>query len=209
MSPSRSRRGRSWRGCRRYCGASQRTARPSEKETLGFDDLEIDGVSREVRVSGQVVALTPKEFDLLYTDGVEPTNRVHAIGAARGALGSCLRGRPLHRDRSHQASSREDRARSVEAAPSRDGVGRRLPVRAMSRARLPALVAGVVLAGCAGKPCARRRAWREGKRASRPRTALADRPGRHGGGDRRGAPAAWRTPPFAGDSWRSRRSPFS
>ena len=38
----------------------------SEKEKLVFDDLEVDGVSREASVRGHVVALTPKEFDLLY-----------------------------------------------------------------------------------------------------------------------------------------------
>jgi DNA-binding response OmpR family regulator len=37
-----------------------------EKERLAFDDLEIDGISREVRVEGKAVLLTPKEFDLLY-----------------------------------------------------------------------------------------------------------------------------------------------
>jgi DNA-binding response OmpR family regulator len=45
---------------------------PSEKESLAFDDLEIDGVSREVRVSGRLVALTPKEFDLLYMMALSP-----------------------------------------------------------------------------------------------------------------------------------------
>jgi DNA-binding response OmpR family regulator len=45
---------------------------PSEKESLAFDDLEIDGVSREVRVNGRLVALTPKEFDLLYTMASSP-----------------------------------------------------------------------------------------------------------------------------------------
>jgi DNA-binding response OmpR family regulator len=34
-------------------------------ETLSFDDLVIDRRSREVRVDGRVVELTPKEFDLL------------------------------------------------------------------------------------------------------------------------------------------------
>src|SRR5918996_2722449 len=38
----------------------------SKKERLRFNDLDVDGVSREVRVRGQVAALTPKEFDLLY-----------------------------------------------------------------------------------------------------------------------------------------------
>jgi DNA-binding response OmpR family regulator len=37
-----------------------------ERENLAFGELEVDGASREVRVRGRRVALTPKEFDLLY-----------------------------------------------------------------------------------------------------------------------------------------------
>ena len=44
----------------------------TEKERLVFDGLEIDGVSREVRVRGRVVTLTPKEFDLLYLMASSP-----------------------------------------------------------------------------------------------------------------------------------------
>jgi DNA-binding response OmpR family regulator len=43
-----------------------------QKERLAFDDLEIDGNSREVRVEGQAVVLTPKEFDLLYLMASRP-----------------------------------------------------------------------------------------------------------------------------------------
>jgi DNA-binding response OmpR family regulator len=45
---------------------------PSKKATLSFDGLEVDGVSREVRVGGQVVALTPKEFDLIHLMASNP-----------------------------------------------------------------------------------------------------------------------------------------
>jgi DNA-binding response OmpR family regulator len=44
----------------------------SEREKLLFDDLEIDGSSREVRFEGQSAALTPKEFDLLYLMASSP-----------------------------------------------------------------------------------------------------------------------------------------
>jgi DNA-binding response OmpR family regulator len=37
-----------------------------DAETLSFDGLEIDATSREVRVNGEPVALTPREFDLLH-----------------------------------------------------------------------------------------------------------------------------------------------
>jgi two-component system response regulator ResD len=42
------------------------------EEPLRFGDLEIDALSREVRVAGRRVALTPKEFDLLYFLATSP-----------------------------------------------------------------------------------------------------------------------------------------
>jgi DNA-binding response OmpR family regulator len=41
-------------------------------EPLRFDDLELDPRSREVRVSGRAVAMTPKEFDLLHFLAADP-----------------------------------------------------------------------------------------------------------------------------------------
>jgi DNA-binding response OmpR family regulator len=46
--------------------------KPGEEESLVFDDLELDGASREVRVRGRVISLTPKEFDLLYVMASRP-----------------------------------------------------------------------------------------------------------------------------------------
>ena len=43
-----------------------RRAQPREASpNLDFEDLQIDGVTREVRLHGEVVPTTPKEFDLL------------------------------------------------------------------------------------------------------------------------------------------------
>jgi DNA-binding response OmpR family regulator len=39
---------------------------------LSFDGLDVDGASREVRVADSAVALTPKEFDLLYLMASNP-----------------------------------------------------------------------------------------------------------------------------------------
>jgi DNA-binding response OmpR family regulator len=39
---------------------------------LRFDDLEIDPRAREVKIGGEVVALTPKEFDLLHLMAANP-----------------------------------------------------------------------------------------------------------------------------------------
>jgi DNA-binding response OmpR family regulator len=44
----------------------------SKKERLSFDGLEVDGAVREVRVGGHVVALTPKEFDLIHLMASSP-----------------------------------------------------------------------------------------------------------------------------------------
>jgi DNA-binding response OmpR family regulator len=53
---------------RRGAAAQETTGRAR----LRFDGLEVDGVSREVRVRGAVVALTPKEFDLLHLMASSP-----------------------------------------------------------------------------------------------------------------------------------------
>ncbi|MEA3511188.1 MAG: response regulator transcription factor, partial [Actinomycetota bacterium] len=44
---------------------SARTAPPAPEVVTAYDGLEIDGRSREVRVDGDLVDLTAKEFDLL------------------------------------------------------------------------------------------------------------------------------------------------
>jgi DNA-binding response OmpR family regulator len=44
----------------------------TEKENLTFGELEVDGASREVRMRGRSVALTPKEFDVLYLMASNP-----------------------------------------------------------------------------------------------------------------------------------------
>jgi DNA-binding response OmpR family regulator len=41
-------------------------------ERFSFDGLDVDGVSREVRMRGRAVTLTPKEFDLLYLMASSP-----------------------------------------------------------------------------------------------------------------------------------------
>jgi DNA-binding response OmpR family regulator len=41
-------------------------------DKLAYGDLELNGASREVRVRGRAVALTPREFDLLYAMARSP-----------------------------------------------------------------------------------------------------------------------------------------
>lgn len=45
---------------------SENGSSPEDDGALVFDGLEVDGRSREVRLDGNLVSLTPKEFDLLY-----------------------------------------------------------------------------------------------------------------------------------------------
>ncbi|MBE3586371.1 response regulator transcription factor [Desulfofundulus thermocisternus] len=51
---------------RRYGGGK------NEPEVLVYDGLTIDPLSHRVEVNGQVVNLTPKEYDLLYTMALSP-----------------------------------------------------------------------------------------------------------------------------------------
>jgi DNA-binding response OmpR family regulator len=45
---------------------SKNGSSPEDDGALVFDGLKVDGRSREVRLDGNLVSLTPKEFDLLY-----------------------------------------------------------------------------------------------------------------------------------------------
>src|SRR5262249_24407031 len=64
---------------------------------------------------------------------VEPEPRVLPRPAHAPGVGVLLRTRHRHGDRAHAPAAREGRARSVESAASRDGLGRRLPVVRMRR----------------------------------------------------------------------------
>ncbi|MBA3431371.1 MAG: response regulator transcription factor [Actinobacteria bacterium] len=44
-----------------------------QAQTLGFDDLVIEGGSRRVTLAGDLVTLTPREFDLLYLMASHPS----------------------------------------------------------------------------------------------------------------------------------------
>jgi DNA-binding response OmpR family regulator len=52
--------------------AARDSAGAGEKQSLVFDELEVDGVTREARIEGRAVTLTPKEFDLLYLMASRP-----------------------------------------------------------------------------------------------------------------------------------------
>jgi DNA-binding response OmpR family regulator len=56
-----------------------------DKEGLVFGDLELEASSREARVKGSAIALTPKEFDLLYLMASNP-RRVFTRSELLGAV---------------------------------------------------------------------------------------------------------------------------
>ena len=62
--------------------AADGEARQARRETLVFDDLQIDGRRREVRLGARTVRLTPKEFDLLFflaTNAGNVYNRIQLV----------------------------------------------------------------------------------------------------------------------------------
>ena len=87
--------------------------------------------TREVRKAGSRIRLTAKEFDLLWFLASHPRrvfSRDQLMASVWGYDGGA---RHRHRHGPHAPPAREDRGRSVAAAVPPDGLGRRLPVRAV------------------------------------------------------------------------------
>ena len=163
----------------------------SARDALEFAGLRIDPARREVELDGAASRSRPKEFDLLHSSASNPRIAFSRVAAARAALGRCLRRRSVHSDRSRPPPSREDRARPLEPEPARHGLGRRLPVRAMSRPALPSPVAAVGL-GPRLRPSRSVSALGAGGKRLRHLGSAACGRDRHGGGDRRRASRCWR-----------------
>ena len=112
-------------GRRRQPTAALRVRRP----------LRIDPAAREVAVDGRAVALTPKEFDLLRSGRA----RRARCSPAASCSTRCGTRRPSTRTRPPSPCTSAGCARSGDrpraSALDRDGVGRRLPVRAVMRSR--------------------------------------------------------------------------
>ncbi|MBW3604892.1 MAG: response regulator transcription factor [Actinobacteria bacterium] len=97
---------------RRTAGAPADHDRPT---TLGSGDLAIDTESREVRVRGELIELTPKEYDLLACLVAAPRRVGRAAPAPRA-------GRPGRARRHHRRGARGDRRPPPAGAAA---VGRR------------------------------------------------------------------------------------
>ena len=135
--------------------------------------------AREVEVDGRAAAADREGVRPALLPRVEPAPGVLARPADGARLGLRGRARHRHRHRAHPAAAREDRARPAEPAPPRDGLGRRLPVRA---------VIGFALAVAARD--ARRRPRRDARAAAaadRPAPARRARAARRRAAARRGA----------------------
>ena len=106
---------------------------PTNAEPLEFDGLSIDPRSREVRLDGALVELTPKEFEVLAHLAAAP-RQVFLAGrpvAGRVAVVARLAG-SRHGHRARPTHPQQDR--SGPGAPTVDhhGLGRRLSVRAVN-----------------------------------------------------------------------------
>ncbi len=123
----------------------RRTEQGTEHDdVLRFGDVLIDRGRREARVGDRDVHLTRKEFDLLEHLASAPGHHVHPNGSARGGLGLRVGWRHRHGHGPHPPAAREDRGGSIGTGASADGVGRRVPVRAMRETlRVIALVVAV------------------------------------------------------------------
>ncbi len=145
-SPSRSRRASSWRASRPCSGVRGRRRRRSNGSRSG--DLVLDAAAREVRKGDAEVRLTAREFDLLWFLASHPRrvfSRDQIMSRVWGYDGGAR-----HRDRDgpRPAPAREDRGRPERAPTSRDRLGRRLPVHAVSELALAA-AAGILTVGSA------------------------------------------------------------
>ena len=98
------------------------------------------------RCDGEPVQLTYVEFELLRTLARPAGPRLHAPGAARGALGRLRLPRAAHDRRPHPAPAREARARPARAGADPHGARRRLPLPGPVTALLRSVGARLALA---------------------------------------------------------------
>ncbi len=109
-------RPRSSPGCAPSCAGPQRLPERAAQTRCLLRRTRAGPRSREVRVAGAPVALTPKEFDLLHFLASSPGDGLLAIATPRRALGPRLRRRPADGHRPHSPVAREDRTRAVQPA---------------------------------------------------------------------------------------------
>ncbi len=100
----------------------RRTDGPTRRDVLALGDVELRRDEREVRVAGELVDLTVKEFDLLAWLVENARHRLLARPAARPGLGHDLRGRHAHRRRPRRPGAPEAPPASADPHGPRLGV---------------------------------------------------------------------------------------
>ena len=100
----------------------------ADGQELIFDGLRLDPVGRTAVVNGHSVTLTAKEFDLLWFFARHPRQVFTRTPTARQRVGPRILWRPVDCDGPHPPAARKDRGRSIPAALSGHGLGRRVPI---------------------------------------------------------------------------------
>ena len=103
-----------------------------------FGDIEVNPASRTVYRGGQLVALTPREFDLL----LALLKRRGAVGLARGSAGRGVAvpagDRVAHRGHSYGRAPAKARGRPGASAAFADGLESRIPIGTVGAGPCPA-----------------------------------------------------------------------
>ena len=179
----------------RRTGARPTTERPS----LDFGELAIDLMSREVRLGGQLVEMTAKEFDLLAFFARSPRQvftREQLLSRGVGLLLGVAGRRHGHRARPPHPPQDRGRPRQPPLGPDRPR--RRLPLRALIGACATPLRTGLFRTGLFGLGPLPERA-RSGARSARFRSAVR----------RRRLPRPQHRPGPRSRAWRTRRPSWS
>ena len=105
---------------------------PAREAPLELSDMTIDPAARRVFVRGEEAQLTQREFDVLAVPRAPPRPGVLAQPADGCGLAVLLLQRHLDGHRAHPPPAGEDRGRPGAPPSHRDGLGRRLPLPALS-----------------------------------------------------------------------------
>ena len=121
----------------------RRPAPPGDAVRLGA--LEIDPAARLVRLDGEVVHLTPTEFDLLALLAARPGHRVLARAAAGRGVGLARRLRPAHGGLARARAAAQARRRPRPHGPRRRLRAGGAAMRPLDRLRSIKVKLGVVI----------------------------------------------------------------
>ncbi len=129
-----------------------RRAGPAEvPSVLEIGRIRIDSDRRETTVAGDAGGADSQGVRPAAAFGVAPGDHLYACAAVGGRLGLRLVGRHIDGHRARSPAAREDRGDAFGTGASVDGLGRGLPVRAVSQfVRTVLVLLGVAAASVAG-----------------------------------------------------------